>query len=89
MIVRDYFFKEFKRLIPSHGIIYASYVFGTEAEREQLTILSADEIKDRLKQAKASGTGFIKVTKPENKAAFDKFQRAVLQSVLIKKEEPQ
>lgn len=91
MILMFLIFQSYKRLIPSQAIIYFSYVFGTEAERESLTILPRDEIKVRLKQAKATRTGFIMVTKPENKPAFEKFQLDVLNlfngSVVVKTEE--
>lgn len=79
------FCQSFKRLIPSQATIYFSYVFGTEAERERRTILPRDEINKRLKRSKTSRTEFIKVTKPENQPAFDKFQLDVL-NMFLKKE---
>lgn len=69
-----------------------SYVLGTPAERERLTILDKDEINMRIKRLKESGGMFLKVTKAENKPAYDKFVADVLQSFccsVVIKDEPE
>lgn len=71
-------------------MIYFSYVLGTATEREQLKILSSDEVGTRIKELKANQLGFVKVNKPENKPAYDEFVQDILQSynsgVIIKTE---
>lgn len=56
-------------------MIYCSYVYGTETERENLKILSSDEVLKRIKDRKAKKLGFVEI---ENKQAYDKFERDVL-----------
>lgn len=60
-------------------MIYLSYVLGTNAERENLTILPLNEIKKRLVQMKTNASGFLKVTEAENKADYDQFKLNILE----------
>lgn len=56
-------------------MIYCSYVYGTETERENLKILSSDEVLKRIKDRKAKKLGFVEI---ENKQSYDKFEQDVL-----------
>lgn len=76
----DFFsiFQQIKQAIPSHAVIYLSYVLGTSEEHESRTILPRDEIKKRLKLRFETGMRLEEVTDPEHKPFYDQFKKDVL-----------